>query len=681
MESSMRMPAAVKVLFAVLGAWLALYELHLLVSVSFADALFGRYVHDGLLLVATGLCALRAVRYPAERLAWSLIAGALLSWSLGEIYYTAVLWTANTIPVPSPADIGYLGVYPLAFSGLIVLLRTRAKHVSATVWVDGIIAALVVAAVGAAVVFQEVLATVGGKPISIATNLAYPLGDLLLLGLIATAYTLRRWRPDRGGLLLGVGIAVFWTADSLYLVETAQNTYTQGGIFDVGWWAGIVLIALAAWQPPKPLPTRERRESLGTIAAPIGFAIVGLGLLVYATLRHINLLAIAFATVALLAVIVRLVMTFNERIQTLEQTRGEALTDALTGLGNLRHLMLDLERRFTAAAGPRLFHVVLFDLDGFKLYNDRFGHPAGDALLARLGGHFRTAVEPYGSAYRIGGDEFCALVDSTDSKFESVVGAACTALSEDGDGFAVGTSFGAVYVPTEARSASEALGIADARLYENKEQRRAAPQDHARVTLLQMLRELHPDLHEHLSEVADLARAVARNLSLPEEQIDEVVRAAELHDVGKIAIPDTILEKPGPLNDQERAFMERHTLLGERILRTAPALASIADLVRSSHERFDGAGYPDGLAAERIPLGSRIVFACDAFSAMTSDRPYARRKPVSEAIEEMQRFAGTQFDPAVVAALRRCLREAAQRDQMAPGIQSGTPRAGLPSPY
>jgi diguanylate cyclase (GGDEF)-like protein len=678
MDSSKRMPPAVKVVFAVLGTWLALYELHLLVSVSFAGPLFGRYVHDALLLVATGLCALGAVRHRTERLAWGLIAGALLSWSLGEVYYTAVLWTAKTIPVPSPADIGYLGVYPLAFSGLIVLLRTRAKHVSATLWVDAIIAALVVAAVGAAVVFGEVLATVGGRPVSIATNLAYPLGDLLLLGIVATAYTLRRWRPDRSGLLLGLGIALFWTADSLYLVETAQNTYTQGGVFDVGWWAGISLIALAAWQPPKPMRTRERRESLNTIAAPIGFAIGGLGLLVYATLHRINLLAVAFATVALLAVIMRLVMTFRERLQTLEETRYEALTDALTGLGNRRHLMLDLERRLTAGVSPRPFYVVLFDLDGFKLYNDRFGHPAGDALLGRLGGHFRTAIKPFGSPYRIGGDEFCAVVDSGASKFESVVGAACTALSEDGDGFAVGTSYGAVYVPTEAKSASDALGIADARLYESKERRRAVPQDHTRVTLLQMLRELHPELHEHLSEVAGLARAVARYMDLSEEQIDEVVRAAELHDVGKMAIPDTILDKPGALNDQERAFMERHTLLGERILRTAPALTSIADLVRSSHERYDGAGYPDGLAADRIPLGSRIVFACDAFSAMTSDRPYGGRKPVSEALKEMQRFAGTQFDPRVVAALRASLREPAQRE-VTRAIQSSTPPAGLPA--
>ena len=649
--ASLRMPTAVKWTFVVLGAWLLLYELHLLVAMPFLDPLFGRYVHDALLLVATCLCALRAVRHRPERLAWALIAGALLSWTLGEIYYTAVLWTAESIPVPSPADIGYLGMYPLAFSGLIILLRTRAKQVSATLWVDGVIAALVVAALGAAVVFDTVLGTVGGRPLSIATNLAYPLGDLLLLGIVATAYTLRRWHPDRSGVLLGVGIAVFWTADSLYLVETAQGTYTQGGVFDIGWWAGITLVALAAWQPTKPVPSREGRESLATIVAPIGFSMVGLGLLVTATLEPVNNLAVGLATMALLGVIVRLIMTFRERLQMLEVSRVEALTDPLTGLGNRRHLMLDLDRRCSRGTPPASFYLVLFDLDGFKLYNDRFGHPAGDALLTRLGGHFLRAVRPYGNAYRIGGDEFCALIDTGESKFESVLSAACAALSEDGDGFKVKTSVGWVSLPLEAATGSDALGIADARLYEHKDRRRPASDDHTGTALLQALRERHPDLHQHLSEVASLARDVARQVGLRAEEIDEVVRAAELHDVGKMAIPDTILEKPGPLNAEERAFMDRHTVLGARILEAAPALASIARLVRSSHERYDGHGYPEGLAGEEIPLGSRIICVCDAFNAMTSDRPYARAMPVAGARAEMTRCSGSQFDPRVVRGL------------------------------
>ena len=635
---------------------MAAYEIHLFVSVPAVGFLFGRFAHDALLLSATGLCAVRAVRHRNERLAWGLIAGALLSWTVGEIYYTAVLWTAKTIPVPSPADVGYLGVYPLAFAGLILLLRDRAKRVSATVWVDAIIAALVVGALGAAVVFEEVLKTVGGRPISIATNLAYPLGDLLLLGIVVTGYTLRRWHPDRSALVLGLGIVSFWIADSLYLVETAEDTYTQGGFFDVGWWAGITLIALAAWQPTTPMPDRARRESARTIAVPIGFALAGLGLLVYATLRPVDALAVALATLALVGVIVRLIITFSEKVQMLDMSQQEALTDALTGLGNRRHLMLDLERR-CAEPDQRPFDLVLFDLDGFKRYNDRFGHPAGDALLSRLGGHFRTAVSPYGFAYRVGGDEFCAIIDCTEAKHQAVVSSACDALSEQGEGFDVSTSYGSVSLPLEADSISEALSVADVRLYEDKDHRRTSPPDQTHSPLLQVLRERHPDLHEHLSHVASIVSAVARQMGLTAEQTDEVIRAAELHDIGKMAIPETILSKPGPLNEKEWEFMRRHTLIGDRILRCAPALSPIAGIVRSSHERYDGDGYPDGLRGDQIPLGARIVFVCDTYDAMTTDRPYARARTSAQALAEIRRCAGSQFDPQVVVALGAVLDE------------------------
>ena len=150
--------------------------------------------------------------------------------------------------------------------------------------------------------------------------------------------------------------------------------------------------------------------------------------------------------------------------------------------------------------------------------------------------------------------------------------------------------------------------------------------------------------------MADLARAVGKRLGLDEDRLDEVERAAELHDLGKIAIPDSILAKQGPLDDEEWRFMRRHTVIAERMLQAAPALASIGRLVRSSHERFDGAGYPDGLVGEDIPLASRIVFVCDAYESMTSDRSYRPRMNQRSALEELRRHSGTQFDPTVVDA-------------------------------
>jgi two-component system cell cycle response regulator len=174
---------------------------------------------------------------------------------------------------------------------------------------------------------------------------------------------------------------------------------------------------------------------------------------------------------------------------------------------------------------------------------------------------------------------------------------------------------------------------------------------------MRVLLERSPELKGHLQGVSALAESVGRSLGLDQVALGHLVRAADLHDVGKVAIPDSILTKPGPLDDAEMTFIRRHTLIGERILLAAPSLAPEARLVRASHERWDGKGYPDGLAGERIPLGARIIFSCDAFEAMTSgERPY--RFPVSAelALEELNRCAGTQFDPRVVEVLAEVVR-------------------------
>jgi HD-GYP domain-containing protein (c-di-GMP phosphodiesterase class II) len=150
---------------------------------------------------------------------------------------------------------------------------------------------------------------------------------------------------------------------------------------------------------------------------------------------------------------------------------------------------------------------------------------------------------------------------------------------------------------------------------------------------------------------------VSRRLEVSAEDLGPLLQAASLHDIGKAAIPDSILDKPGPLNGEEWAFMRTHTVIGERILTAAPALIEAARLVRSSHERWDGSGYPDGLAGQMIPLGARIISVCDAYDAMASDRPYRSRMSPEVALEELRRCAGSQFDPVVVAALAAVLAE------------------------
>src|SRR4029077_20872231 len=176
-----------------------------------------------------------------------------------------------------------------------------------------------------------------------------------------------------------------------------------------------------------------------------------------------------------------------------------------------------------------------------------------------------------------------------------------------------------------------------------------------RDVLLQALNERYPDLQAHQRGVGALVLAVGRRMGVDGEELDVLARAAELHDVGKIAIPDAILNKPDPLDEEEWRFMRRHTILGERILMAASALRPVARLVRSSHERFDGDGYPDGLRGEEIPLGARIIFVCDAYDAMTSERAYSPAIAPSEAIAELRACAGSQFDPDVVEAFVQTL--------------------------
>jgi diguanylate cyclase (GGDEF)-like protein/PAS domain S-box-containing protein len=343
------------------------------------------------------------------------------------------------------------------------------------------------------------------------------------------------------------------------------------------------------------------------------------------------------------------VQDVTEQRRASEEIAYQALHDPLTGLGNRRSLLADLEARLTKATDAEPLMLQLFDLDGFKSYNDTFGHPAGDALLARMATRLRTALEGRATAYRMGGDEFCVLSLPSSNHHETITHLGESALTERGEGFQVTASYGSVFLPAEATSATEALREADRRMYARKsaDSRSSAGRQSADV-LLRILSERSPALGIHLDEVTGLCEAVATRLGMPEEERAPLLQAASLHDVGKVAVPDVIINKAGPLDDEEIAFMRRHTLIGERILSAAPALTRAASLVRWSHERFDGDGYPDGLKIEEIPLGSRIIAVCDSYDAMVSDRPYRDPMTTEEARAELRRCAGTQFDPVVV---------------------------------
>jgi diguanylate cyclase (GGDEF)-like protein len=363
---------------------------------------------------------------------------------------------------------------------------------------------------------------------------------------------------------------------------------------------------------------------------------------------------IALAMLALFVVLlifyVRSVRARRTNEKLLEASRVEASTDALTGLGNRRALTEELAAALSSVETDPELLLAMFDLNGFKQYNDTFGHGAGDALLARLGERLAAVVNPSGSAYRIGGDEFCVLARRTPQAAEGLLAAAAAALADSGEGWSIDCSYGATWIPSEAGTPSDALRTADRRMYSNKASRSSASRQLTDV-LLQVLSEQDRRLDAHAGHVAELAGRVAEALGQPDHEVQRIRLAAQLHDIGETAIPGTVLNRPGPLDAHDWEFMHRHTLVGERIVLAAPALAHTAALIRSSHERIDGAGYPDGLASEQIPIGARIIAVCDAFDAMTSDRPYRASTTTEAALTELARCAGTQFDPEVVQAL------------------------------
>ena len=359
------------------------------------------------------------------------------------------------------------------------------------------------------------------------------------------------------------------------------------------------------------------------------------------------------------------------RVAQLEiELRGWAERDPVTGLATLERfrMALELELRRARRHGQDLAVAVL-DVDDFRALMARHGHAAADGVLREVGRVLEDETRPTDVACRAGGDEFAVLMPETDLPGA----AACCerilrALEGSRAGAIEGISVSAgIAIYDRAQAPSEALGEAYVALdhsrrlgghrvtagpaSEGAETAEDAEQRDAVSALAVTLLERDRYTGEHSESVLAMVEKVAHGLGLDEDEVERIKAAALLHDIGKVAIPDAILNKPGPLTDEEWKLMKAHTVVGERILRAIPGLGGVARIVRHEHERWDGGGYPDGIAGEEIPVGSRIILACDAYHAMISDRPYREGMSHAEAVQELTKGAGTQFDPAVVEVL------------------------------
>jgi diguanylate cyclase (GGDEF)-like protein/putative nucleotidyltransferase with HDIG domain len=353
-----------------------------------------------------------------------------------------------------------------------------------------------------------------------------------------------------------------------------------------------------------------------------------------------------------------------EKALLYEQTRELARRDSLTGLLGHRVCQETLEE---LAAGSQPFSVVTFDIDDFKQINDLYGHQAGDRTLSLIADVLRSSTRPSDSVFRIGGEEFCAVLPGLEERDAFAVAESLRrrVAAVGGDvPLPVTVSVGIASFPAHASSREKLLACADAAMYaskragknrvtscasDNPQGTSVSPRDFS----LRLLHDKNPDTAAHSAHVATLAVEMARSLELDECQIENVRIAARLHDIGKIGVPNSILNKPGPLSDEEFRIVKTHPVTGAELL-SLWGFSQPAAIVRQHHEHIDGSGYPAGLCGAQIMIEARIIHVAEAYVAMTRDRPYRDARSPADARAELERHRGTQFDHDVLNALLAC---------------------------
>jgi diguanylate cyclase (GGDEF)-like protein len=435
------------------------------------DFAISEALYDAVVLGAGVACLIRASDYPREKAAWLFIGAAILCWGAAEIYWTAFIEGNASAPYPSPADVGYLIFYPLAYAGLAMLVRARVHEIKWRLWMDGLIAALGTAALGTAFVFDFVAEKATGTTLEKLTTLSYPLGDIAMLSMVVGVIALTGWRPGRTWSLLLAGLSALVIADIAFTLQSTEGALPGGEWINPIYLIAAVCLGAAVWQPTEAAEiTSSHEDDRREIVVPAVFAAVMIGLFAMQYYSATGGLSTVLWAATMTAVIVRLTMSDRENHKLLEEVR----TDSLTGLGNRGRMEVELAATCGRAGVEQPAMLYLFDLNGFKRYNDTFGHPAGDRLLSRLGATLKAAIGDDGSAYRIGGDEFCLLLTCAEDRFEATARAATEALTTSDRGVEVGSSWGAATIPAEAGDPSAALQLADVRMYAQKESRRIA---------------------------------------------------------------------------------------------------------------------------------------------------------------------------------------------------------------
>ena len=431
------------------------------------------WVTSAVYIVVGVIVCWRAVRTTEARRSWMWFAFGISVYGLGNVLWAAWIEHLKNPPIPSICDGMWLTLYPCCYVGVIGLARVRERRVPARIWLDGVIAGLGVTALGAAIVLRPVIASVSGNTAAVVTEMAYPLCDLLLAGLVVGVLALRGWRLDRMWTMLGAGFLALATADCMYALQVAGGASAPSAATNLAYDVGVLLLALAAWQPGATVES-DSVPSSAVLGIPAAFTLSALGLLIYDHFSRLDPFALGLALATILAAFARTALAFRD-VRALAETRRQALTDDLTSMPNRRHFLRRLSAGITASrASDTSLALLLFDLDRFKELNDTLGHDAGDQLLCQVGERLHTAVRATDMAARLGGDEFGVLLSGPcdAAQAELVADKILAVIGEPfpikGVNLRVTASIGIALFPEHAANDEQLMQHADVAMYEAK---------------------------------------------------------------------------------------------------------------------------------------------------------------------------------------------------------------------
>ena len=472
-------PRAIWVVFGVMGALLVTYFASLILRGPDQDVAFV----DGWLvaafeIAASALCISRAFGSRRGRAVPLTLGLGVLSWSIGDTLLTAQSAGGATPPIPSLADLFWLGFYPVVYVALVLLMRRHIRRLAPATWLDGAVAGLGAAGVCAAFAFNTILHSVGGNAAAatVATDLAYPIGDVLLLVLAVGGTAIIPGRKNPQWLLLAGAIAINAIGDTFNLFATSGSTSHLGTVFNgIAWPTSILLISISVWVRPGHFNPLAPQRTAGFLLPGLG-ACAGLAILLADTVHPVTPVAIGLATATLVTVGIRLGLSVRRLRSLTEKRHQQAITDELTGLGNRRQLFYLLDGFFADLADRRTDHhlsLLYVDLDHFKEINDSFGHAAGDELLRQLGPRLQSSLRDTDVLVRVGGDELAVIVMDTDSEYATTVARRLMARLEEpfvlhAVSVRISASIGIASAPTDAADSIGLLRCADLAMYRAK---------------------------------------------------------------------------------------------------------------------------------------------------------------------------------------------------------------------